>query len=208
MCGREKNTFSRFNLSSALAAIETALRAAAAPADSREEADVFILTPFTAQASLLTALIFDLDLADKVICRPLDLLPSEAADLVILDSVLDQPLTRDEWLDPGREPVLLPVLAAAVATARREFVLVGSQAWLHESGKPSGALGRLWAAMDEKALRTTVRDYDQPESVGQERAEEGSRPRLFRIDPARSMPELCRDIESAGESVFFDMAAN
>ena len=143
-CGKALTSLSPFNLASALASVETA-RAALRnqPDETDRPPQVLLVSPFDAQVRLLTALIEDLELTGRVAAgMPSTLKP---ADMVIYDTVLDQPITIDRFADPESAADARRELAQAVVLARHRLVLIGSSAWLEKRSKPGSALEALTA---------------------------------------------------------------
>jgi hypothetical protein len=158
--GKQPGTLSRFNFDSAKVAVEIAALAAAKlpkpPADSAPP--IGIVTPYTAQRRLLTKLIADLDLKDWVVAGTVHTFQGGEADLIIFDSVLDEPYWSARLCNPRDASDVKRDLNVAVTRAKNKFVFVGSSAWLNGHAKPVSGLGQLWQFLADRADLISVFD--------------------------------------------------
>jgi len=151
--GRQAGSLSRFNLYSAQIAVELAQMAAAAiprpgPTDARP---IGIVTPYAAQGGLLKKLVEALELTDWVHCGTVHKLQGGEAELIIFDSVLDEPYWTARLCNPKRSKEVKRDLNVALTRARSKFVLVCSSEWLNRHAKPTSGLGQLWQYLRDHA---------------------------------------------------------
>jgi hypothetical protein len=151
--GKQPGTLSRFNFDSATVAVEIAALAAAKlpkpPPDSAPR--IGIVTPYTAQRRLLTKLIADLDLKDWVAAGTVHTFQGGEADLIIFDSVLDEPYWSARLCNPRDANDVKRDLNVAVTRAKNKFVLVGSSEWLNTHARPVSGLGQMWQFLTDRA---------------------------------------------------------
>jgi hypothetical protein len=145
-CGRQAGSLSRFNLYSAQIAVELAAMAAVAipKPEQINLPPIGIVTPYAAQRRLLSRLIQALDLSAWVAVGTVHTFQGGEAELVIFDTVLDEPYWTARLCNPNQSKEVKRDLNVAVTRARSKFVLVGSSAWLNHHAKPTSGLGQLW----------------------------------------------------------------
>ena len=189
-CGRERETMSRFNLSFAVQAVILAASLAARFHDTGQRGQpILIVTPYQAQAALLGDLILDLGIEDRVWAGTPESSEGAEADLVIFDSVLEEPHTSVRLTSPDWGDELRSRLAGAAAAAREAFLFLGSSAWLDKRAKENSALGSLWEMMKERAAVW--------EPIQQTEETLWQRP----ADPSLLRPVLERDLNEAAGSI-------
>ena len=151
--GKEPGTLSRFNFySSAIAADLAALaaRGCKRPEDGKPP-PIGIITPFAAQRRLLTRLVDAMGLRPWVAAGTVHTFQGQQAELIIFDSVLDEPYWSARLCTPHRSEKVLRDLNVAVTRACESFVFVGSSEWLNQHAKEPSALGKLWAHLKRHA---------------------------------------------------------
>lgn len=151
--GKQPGTLSRFNMYSATLAVDIAAMAARKikKPPSYEPQPIAIITPFAAQRRLLSKLISDMELDRWVAAGTVHTFQGNQADLVIFDSVLDEPYYSARLCDPKAKDDALKDLNVAVTRAKNKFVFIGSSEWLNKYAKPASALGSLWSYIKEPA---------------------------------------------------------
>lgn len=151
--GKQPGSLSRFNFYSATLAVELAAMAAAnVPQPPRgERAPVGIVTPFAAQRRLLSRLVEEMGLGAWVLAGTVHTFQGSEADVIIFDSVLDEPYYSARLCDPAVVQFVKRDLNVAVTRARDKFVFVGSSEWLNRNAKPASGLGQLWAFLKDRA---------------------------------------------------------
>ena len=73
------------------------------------------------------------------------------ADLIVFDSVLDEPYYGARLCAPKSLDEVRRDLNVAVTRAKNKFVFVGSSTWLNQHAKPGSGLGELWSLLKERA---------------------------------------------------------
>ena len=145
-CGREVGSLSRFNFNSATVSVDLAALAAAAirqPVDDSEK-PIGIVTPYAAQRRLLKRLVDAAGLAKWVQVGTVYTFQGGKAELIIFDSVLDEPYWSSRLTNPRTLSQVKRDLNVAVSRAREKFVIVGCSEWLSAHAKTTSALGMLW----------------------------------------------------------------
>lgn len=213
--GKQPGSLSRFNFDSATVAVEIAALAAARipepPADSAP--GIGIVTPFTAQRRLLTKLIADLDLKDWVAAGTVHTFQGGEADLVIFDSVLDEPYYTARLCTPRDERDVRRDLNVAVTRARNKFVFVGSSEWLNKHAKPASGLGQMWQFLKERAdlisalelvkLERFQRVFDQHVHETGWNVPRGHTGYTFEhLDETSFFERFAEDLDAASDSIF------
>lgn len=152
-CGRQAGSLSRFNLYSAQIATELAAMAAAAiPRPNTSVAPpIGIVTPYAAQRRILSRLVQALDLSPWVTVGTVHTFQGGEAELIIFDSVLDEPYWTARLCNPNQSKEVKRDLNVALTRARSKFVLVGSSEWLNRHAKPTSGLGQLWHYLKDHA---------------------------------------------------------
>ena len=153
--GKQPSTLSRFNFDSATVAVQiAALVAAKLPRPAAGSAPrIGIVTPYTAQRRLLTKLIADLGLKDWVAAGTVHTFQGAEAELIIFDSVLDEPYWSARLCNPKKESVddVKRDLNVAITRARDKLVFLGSSDWLNTHAKPTSGLGMVWRFLKDHA---------------------------------------------------------
>jgi len=152
-CGRQAGSLSRFNLYSAQIAAELAAMAAAAilKPDESSVRPIGIVTPYAAQSRLLSRLIQALGLLDRVAVGTVHAFQGGEAELIIFDTVLDEPYWTARLCNPNQSKKVKRDLNVALTRARSKFVLVGSSEWLNRHAQPTCGLGQLWHYLKDEA---------------------------------------------------------
>lgn len=152
-CGRQAGSLSRFNLYSAQIAVELAAMAAAAipRPDQSIVPPIGIATPYAAQRRLLSRLVQALDLSSWVAVGTVHTFQGGEAELVIFDTVLDEPYWTARLCNPNQSKEVKRDLNVALTRARSKFILVGSSEWLNRHAKPTSGLGQLWHYLKAQA---------------------------------------------------------
>jgi hypothetical protein len=159
-CGRQAGSLSRFNLYSAQIAVELAAMAAAAIPRSvlTDAPPVGIVTPYAAQRRLLSRLVQGLDLTAWVAAGTVHTFQGGEADLIIFDTVLDEPYWTARLCNPNQSKEVKRDLNVALTRAKSKFVLVGSSEWLNHHAKPTSGLGQIWQYMKDHADLVSAQD--------------------------------------------------
>ncbi len=151
--GKQPGTLSRFNMYSATLAVDIAAMAAKKiqKPPLEEPRPIGIIAPFAAQRRLLSKLISDMELDQWVAAGTVHTFQGNQADLIIFDSVLDEPYYTARLCNPKVTEDALRELNVAVTRAKNKFVFIGSSEWLNKHARPASALGRLWSFLKESA---------------------------------------------------------
>src|SRR3990172_9574175 len=96
-----------------------------------QSAPIGIVTPFAAQRRLLSKLVKDMGLERWVAVGTVHTFQGGEADLVIFDSVLDEPYWSARLCSPADADDVLRELNVAATRAKSKFVVVGSSEWLN-----------------------------------------------------------------------------
>lgn len=171
--GKQPGSLSRFNMYSATLAVDIAGMAAKKlpkPQDD-EPRRIGIICPFTAQRRLLSKLISDLELDQWVVAGTVHTFQGNQADLIIFDSVLDNPYYTARLCTPKNADDVLKDLNVAVTRAKYKFVFIGSSEWLNRHARPASGLGKIWSYLKGSAdllsaVEFLVTDFWQRESSG------------------------------------------
>lgn len=119
---------------------------------SRDQAPpIGIVTPFAAQRRLLSKLVKELNLEDWVMVGTIHTFQGAQAELIIFDSVLDEPYWSARLCAPNCFKDVIRDLNVAVTRAKSKFVFVGSSEWLNGHARPASGLGHLWEFLKERA---------------------------------------------------------
>jgi len=121
------------------------------------------------------------------------------ADLIIFDSVLDEPYYAARLSNPKAFDDVRRELNVAVTRAKNKFVFVGSSEWLNKNAKPASALGDLWSYLKRLADLLPAFDF-----VGNE-----FRNRIVSISAEPTAWDLPEEdtIQVFDETTFFDYFA-
>jgi superfamily I DNA and/or RNA helicase len=159
--GKQPGTLSRFNMYSAMLSVEIATIAAKKIGEPspNDPQPIGIITPFAAQRRILSKLISDMGLDRWVAAGTVHTFQGNQADLVIFDSVLDEPYYTARLINPKDSNDVLRELNVAVTRARNKFIFVGSSEWLNKCAKPASALGDLWSYLKGPAVLLSALDF-------------------------------------------------
>ncbi len=151
--GKQSGSGSRFNFYTAALSAELAAMASASRErpPSGEAPPVGIVTPFAAQRRLLSRLVDNLQLQDWTLAGTVHTFQGAEADLIIFDSVLDEPYWSARYCTPASAEEVKRDLNVAVTRARHRFVFVGSSEWMNQHARPASGLGQLWAFLKDRA---------------------------------------------------------
>jgi len=213
--GKQPGSLSRFNIYSAKLAVDVAALAArhlerASPGESQP---IAIITPFAAQRRLLSNLIADMGLDPWVGAGTVHTFQGNQAELIIFDSVLDEPYYTARLCDPKAKQEVLRDLNVAVTRARNKFVFIGSSAWLNKQAKPASALGHLWHFLKRKAdlisgLELMGADFPQsilsrsPNSTSWDIPQKEAGETIQILDEASFFDYFAEDINACKASIF------
>ena len=199
--GKQPGTLSRFNMYSALLSVEIAAIAARkiAKPSFNDPQPIGIISPFAAQRRLLSKLISDMELDQWVAAGTVHTFQGNQADLIIFDSVLDEPYYSARLSNPKAFDDVRRELNVAVTRARNKFIFVGSSEWLNKNAKPASALGYLWSYLKGPAALLSALDF-----VGNE-----FRNRIASISAETTAWDFPKDdiIQVFDETTFFDYFA-
>lgn len=213
--GKQAQTMSRFNLYSATLSCELAGMAAAqmAPPAPADRLPVGIVTPFAAQRRLLTKLVREMELNKWVLSGTVHTFQGSEAELIIFDSVLDEPYWTAGLVNPKLASELVRDLNVAVTRARSKLVFVGSSEWLHQRAKSASALGMMWdflkdhadlvpaAELVEEGFTRRVAEASQTPG-GWSVPLKGDEPKHELLDEQAFFPRFFDDLDAAEENVF------
>lgn len=151
--GKQPGSLSRFNFYSATVAVEVAALAAAKlqQLPENEPPPIGIVTPFAAQRRLLSKLVKDMGLEQWVAAGTVHTFQGGQAELIIFDSVLDEPYWSARLCTPKDTNDVKRDLNVAVTRAKDKFVLIGSSEWLNKYARPASGLGQLWEFLKDRA---------------------------------------------------------
>jgi hypothetical protein len=152
-CGKQPGTLSRFNMYTANVAVDLSALAADRiwKPSSSEPQPIGIITPFAAQRRLLSKLIADIGLDQWVAAGTVHTFQGNQADLIIFDSVLDEPYWASRLTNPNYTKDVLRDLNVAVTRAKNKFIFIGSSEWLNNHARPTSALGQMWNFLRDRA---------------------------------------------------------
>jgi hypothetical protein len=213
--GKQPGSLSRFNFYSATVAVEIAAMAAAKlqkPAGDSPQ-PIGVVTPFTAQRRLLAKLINDLDLKDWVSAGTVHTFQGGESDLIIFDSVLDEPYYTARLCNPRDERDVKRELNVAVTRAKNKFIFVGSSEWLNKHAKPVSGLGKIWQFLTDRAdlisalelvkLERFQRVFDQYiRETGWNVPHDQTGYRFEHLDETSFFERFTEDLNTASDSIF------
>jgi len=110
-----------------------------------------IVTPYAAQRRLLSRLVQALELPAWVAVGTVHTFQGGEAELIIFDTVLDEPYWTARLCNPNQSTEVKRDLNVALTRARSKFVLVGSSEWLNRRAKPTSGVGQLWHYLKDHA---------------------------------------------------------
>jgi hypothetical protein len=134
-------------------AVELAAMAAAASDRSDQSAapQIGIVTPYAARRRLLSRLVQARELSDWVAVGTVHTFQGGEAELIIFDTVLDDPYWTARLCNPNQSKEVKRDLNVALTRAKSKFVLVGSSEWLNRHATPTSGLGQLWHYLKDYA---------------------------------------------------------
>lgn len=155
-----------------------------------------IITPFAAQRRLLSKLVSDMELDQWVAAGTVYTFQGNEANLIIFDSVLDEPYYGARLSNPKELADVRRELNVAVTRARNKFVFVGSSEWLNKHARPASGLGYLWSYLKGPSVLLSGLDF-----IGDE-----FRSRIMSISAEPSAWDLPEEdtIKVFDETTFFD----
>lgn len=213
--GKQPGSLSRFNLYSSILAVEIAASAArnleSPPRDHRRP--IGIITPFAAQRRLLRRLVDDMDLAHWIAAGTVHTFQGQEAELIIFDSVLDEPYWSARLCTPARRAEVLRDLNVAITRTRDMFIFIGSSEWLNKHAKLPSGLGALWdylkghadlVSASEIVDRELFQDADTlfADCVGWSPPGSGEGVALQALDEHSFFDAFAQDIRNAKRSIF------
>ena len=153
-CGKQPGSLSRFNFYSATIAIELAAMVATniPEPDLESPPPIGIVTPYAAQRRLLSKLCEGMGLSKWVTPGTVHTFQGSEAELIIFDSVLDEPYWSARLCTPRNLNDVIRDLNVAVTRAESKFVFIGSSEWLNKNAKPASGLGKMWSFLRDRAL--------------------------------------------------------
>lgn len=152
-CGKQPGTLSRFNIYSANIAVEIAGMAASLipRPDLESSPPIGIVTPYSAQRRLTAHLVKQLELNYWIIAGTVHTFQGNEAELIIFDSVLDEPYWSARLCNPNNRKDVIRDLNVAVTRARNKFIFIGSSEWLNNHARTQSGLGYLWNYIKDHA---------------------------------------------------------
>jgi hypothetical protein len=214
-CGREAGSLSRFNFNSATVAIDIAAMAAASlPKPPNEyKRPIGVVTPYAAQRRLLQRLVEAAELRDWVKVGTVHTFQGGEADLVIFDSVLDEPYWSARLTNPNSESEVRRDINVAITRAREKFVFVGCSDWMNQYAKLPSALGKLWQLLVDHAdlipaLDLVNTDFftrtlnDATAIMGWTPPRDDGKAMFEKLDETTFFPRFTADLRSARKSIF------
>lgn len=158
--GKQPGSLSRFNFYSATVAVETAALAVShLPRPDRvSPRPIGIVTPFVAQRRLITRMLRNLELEDWVQAGTVHTFQGGQADLIIFDSVLDEPYWSARLITPRDLKEVRRELNVAVTRPKNKFIFIGSSEWLNERARAASGLGQLWIYLRNHADLVSAAD--------------------------------------------------
>jgi uncharacterized small protein (DUF1192 family) len=213
--GKQPGSLSRFNFYSATVAVEVAALAAAKlqKPPENEPPPIGIVTPFAAQRRLLSKLVNDMGLEQWVAAGTVHTFQGGEADLIIFDSVLDEPYWSARLCTPKYTNDVKRDLNVSVTRAKNRFVLVGSSEWLNKYARPASGLGQLWdflkghadliSAVQLVKLETFQRVFDRFIRETGWNVPQLERGYAFEhLDEESFFPRFSMDLNAASDSIF------
>ncbi len=158
--GKQPGRLSRFNFYSAVIAVEIAAIAAhkIKRPSKNDRQPIGIVTPYAAQRRIITKLIKDMGLEQWVITGVVHTFQGGEGDLIIFDSVVDEPYWTAMMVNPQHINRVKRELNVAVTRAKGKFVFVGSSSWLNKRAKISSGLGLFWNIIKDMAALVPAAD--------------------------------------------------
>jgi hypothetical protein len=212
--GKQPGSLSRFNFYSAVLSVRLAAIAAGTVRRPKEgeRFPIGVVTPFAAQRRLLCRQLEELGLDEWVLGGTVDTFQGNEADLIIFDSVLDEPYWSARLCNPRDHDDVIRDLNVAVTRARQQLIFVGSSAWLNAHARGPSGLGTLWEILKERARLVPAYDLIERTSFAAAlhgQAAEGwrsddrqSEPMSEILDEESFFPRFQADLEGAAKSIF------
>jgi len=150
--GKQPGSLSRFNFGSATISVKLATEAAARFSNKPKKPPIGIVTPFAAQRRIVSRLIREMELNEWVMVGTVHTFQGHEADLLIFDSVLDEPYYAARMCSKKDIKNVKRELNVACTRAKNKFVFVGSSEWLNKCAKPPSGLGELWEYLKKAEL--------------------------------------------------------
>lgn len=164
-CGKQAGSLSRFNFYSAVVAISIASMAASHILKPEKDASkpIGIVTPYAAQRRLLVRLVNEMGLEDWVVAGTVHTFQGGEAEMIIFDTVLDEPYWSARLCTPRAANDVKRDLNVAVTRAKSKFIFLGSSEWMNRHARPGSALGDMWAYLKDRAdLHSAVDIVETP----------------------------------------------
>lgn len=151
-CGKQPQTLSRFNFYTANIAIELARRfiSSLEPPNDNETLPIGIVTPYAAQRRILSQLLIEAKLEPWVKAGTVHTFQGGEAELIIFDSVLDEPYWSARLCNPRDANEVIRDLNVAVTRARHRFLFLGSSIWMNRHANINSGLGEFWSLLLQK----------------------------------------------------------
>jgi len=211
--GKQPGSLSRFNFYSATLAVELAAMCALGLPGSKEEPPIGIVTPYAAQRRLLRKLVKDLGLQDWILAGTVHTFQGNQADIIIFDSVLDEPYWGARLCNPQGSEEVKKDLNVAVTRAKHRFIFLGSSEWLNRHAGRRSGLGQLWAFLKDHADLVSANDlvelgFSQRVSDSFARQEgwqlpfEDGNPKIEPLNETNFFERFAEDVNSASTSIF------
>jgi hypothetical protein len=134
-------------------------------------------------------------------------------ELVIYDSVLDEPYWSSRLTNPKNVDDVVRDLNVAVTRAKHKFVFVGSSQWFNDRAHVASGMGRLWSFLKDRADLVSALEFlntDTNTSFQQVQAgvdgwsvpRDGENPRHEILDETTFFDRFTSDVNAAKESFF------
>lgn len=213
--GKQPGTLSRFDFYSATLAVELAAMAAAKapkPADGNPPL-IGIVTPYSAQRRLLSKLVKEMKLEEWVVAGTVHTVQGGEAELIIFDSVLDEPYWSARLANPRNSNDVKRDLNVAVTRARSKFVFVGSSEWLNKHAHPASGLGQMWSFLKDRSELVSAVDLVElgfhqhvaggaVDKNGWQLPSSGESPVHEILDAEHFFDRFASDVNTASKSIF------
>lgn len=164
-CGKQASSLSRFNFYSAVVAMGIAsIGASQIPRPAKDASKpIGIVTPYAAQRRLLVRLVHEIELEDWVVAGTVHTFQGGEAEMIIFDTVLDEPYWSARLCTPKTIKEVSRDLNVAITRAKSKFIFLGSSEWMNRHAKPGSALGDMWVYLKDRAdLHSVVDIVESP----------------------------------------------
>ena len=146
-CFREKQSYSRFNLESALVAVHLAYQAL-----QHGQQTIGIVTPYNAQSRLIHRLLRDLGLPqERVRVATVHRFQGSERDVMIFDTVDTNPMKPGLPLKGDHGSTAMRLTNVAISRARGKFVMLADQDYIRSRFASRDSLRRLIAEIEQGA---------------------------------------------------------